>query len=66
MPRNFKLLEELEHSEKGHGDPTVSLGLAAPDDILLSDWNASIFGPPGVSSSSAVEWLVGVRRNGRT
>lgn len=48
MPRNFKLLEELERGEKGHGDPSISLGLANPDDILLSDWNGSIFGPPGV------------------
>lgn len=49
VPRNFKLLEELEHSEKGMGDPTVSFGLAVQDDIFLSDWNANILGPPGVS-----------------
>lgn len=43
VPRNFKLLEELEHAEKGlGGDGTISLGLAVPDDILLSDWNGSI------------------------
>lgn len=50
MPRNFKLLAELEAGEKGLGDPTISLGLANPDDILLTDWNGSIFGPPGVSA----------------
>ena len=41
-------MEELERGEKGLGDPTISLGLANPDDILLTDWNGSIFGPPGV------------------
>jgi ubiquitin-conjugating enzyme E2 variant len=51
VPRNFKLLEELENSEKGLGDPSVSFGLAVPDDIFLSDWNASILGPPGVGTT---------------
>jgi ubiquitin-protein ligase len=47
IPRNFKLLEELEASEKGTGDMSVSLGLCDPDDIFLSEWNGSILGPPG-------------------
>jgi ubiquitin-conjugating enzyme E2 variant len=51
IPRNFKLLEELEKSEKGGGDMNISFGLVTPDDIFLTDWNGSIFGPPGVSSS---------------
>jgi hypothetical protein len=49
IPRNFKLLEELEKSEKGGGDMNISFGLVTPDDIFLTDWNGSIFGPPGVS-----------------
>ena len=47
VPRNFKLLEELEASEKGHGDMSVSMGLVKNDDIFLTEWNASILGPPG-------------------
>ena len=47
VPRNFKLLEELEASEKGHGDMSVSMGLVKNDDIFLTEWNASILGPSG-------------------
>jgi ubiquitin-protein ligase len=48
VPRNFKLLEELEHGEKGNYQGPhagwISLGLDG-DDLLLSDWNATIIGP---------------------
>ena len=49
VPRNFKLLEELEKSEKGHGDMSISFGLQDPGDTFLSDWNGGILGPVGVS-----------------
>ena len=49
VPRNFKLLEELEKSEKGHGDMSISFGLVKSDDTFLSDWNGGILGPVGVS-----------------
>lgn len=49
---NFTYLAQLEASEKGHGDMSISLGLVQPDDILLKDWNGSILGPPGVSSNA--------------
>jgi hypothetical protein len=48
VPRNFKLLEELEKSEKGHGDMSISFGLQDPGDTFLSDWNGGILGPVGV------------------
>ena len=45
VPRNFKLLEELEKSEKGHGDMSISFGLVDSGDTFLSDWNGGILGP---------------------
>ncbi|KAL7998934.1 putative ribosomal protein S5 domain 2-type [Plasmopara halstedii] len=47
MPRNFKLLEELENSEKGHGDMSISYGLEQADDIFLTNWIGTILGPAG-------------------
>ena len=49
IPRNFKLLEELEKSEKGHGEMAISFGLTDPGDTFLADWNGGILGPHGVS-----------------
>ena len=46
VPRNFKLLEELEKAEKGNTEMTVSYGLVESDDITLSNRQCTILGAP--------------------
>jgi len=49
VPRNFRLLEELEKFEKGSGDMNLSAGLVNPEDLFLTDWNCSMLGCPGTA-----------------
>lgn len=50
VPRNFRLLEELELGEKGQNMPgNISFGLMDQSDSSLSSWIGTIIGLPGTS-----------------
>eukprot|EP00316_Scyphosphaera_apsteinii_P003836 CAMPEP_0119313512 /NCGR_PEP_ID=MMETSP1333-20130426/29339_1 /TAXON_ID=418940 /ORGANISM="Scyphosphaera apsteinii, Strain RCC1455" /LENGTH=108 /DNA_ID=CAMNT_0007318363 /DNA_START=103 /DNA_END=426 /DNA_ORIENTATION=+ len=58
IPRNFKLLAELEDAEHGKTDMSVSMGLQDPSDILLKDWQCTILGPPNTGVENRIISLI--------
>lgn len=57
VPRNFKLLQELEESEKGSSGGMVSYGLSDQGDTMMKKWTATIVGPENTGYQGQIYFL---------
>mmetsp|Transcript_65234 Transcript_65234/g.142078 ORF Transcript_65234/g.142078 Transcript_65234/m.142078 type:complete len:196 (-) Transcript_65234:119-706(-) len=54
VPRSFRLLDELEKGQKAERASSLSWGLAREDDVSLTHWNGTIFGPIDTSFDNRI------------
>merc|ERR1711871_175976 len=54
VPRSFRLLDELEKGQEAERASSLSWGLAQEDDMSLTHWNGTIFGPIDTSFDNRI------------